>query len=720
MSNLEPESVDGLLPRVDFTDALFASIVPARGVGECLTSERMLELAYLGHQPKSYELTHLKGCARCAKWWAMHQAVAEKNIQRRLPTNLHNVIQVEGVSVAFPDGSIGRSTNQFGRLEDLQGKDTGRFQELVDLIGQSLVDYVRREVTNDPDETIVLAAFGNIVHYCARRTANMLASLGFRQVEVVGVHGFEEPRFECSIEAFRGATVICICDVAHHGKLLERMAEIATSLSAGGWVHKLAFVKQISKVEGELRCHYDGLWFEEAEERFTLVEFESRWPHEVLQLFEPETCRAHPCSRLHFDAEDLNEDCQKCIELDAVKVGHDVGRVQYPFFIDTLKLLRLDSPVALQSKLDFSPSNVLDHLPETLVRLASREVGSTSGRTALVYHVQNVERAGRIAGFIQRQLSQRQLKVTCLPVGWKTGAVDDLTTKQADALKEFDSILIVDSAMRTGDAMRSLYRMIREEVSVNTKIVGLTVIGPRRCNSVLATEDTRIEPNEMCEFKVWCAYALPLLPPIESLGDRIREWKTDLALWVKHSDWPNSLEVVSSMLQDYCGTIENIVRTQQKADQVLTRVLSKPWLKDAMEAVIQSRYSNGKDHKAPAAFVLMAIDEFEWIGRKSWISACSEWFTRATISSSAYWPVFLLAFMWLAKRMSESDCPCELRKNGETYLQNASLHLLDALECCRNKNKQAILTHLLSVCDFSLSRVRQKAGVDRKFEAVCG
>ncbi len=712
-----------------FMEALRLACSSTDGTDPHLTPGRIIEIAHLRQDPDETENQHLESCPRCRKWWVLHKMAAEAATPRRMPEQLRSIVAVRDQAVAFPDGSIAFESTQFGRMDLLRRRDPLQYESLLDLIAEHLADYLKYQLGSESSQTIVLAAFGNVVYAIAQRTCKVFVTQGWRHVHAVAVHGIDDLKFECAQLTFRGSRVVCLCDVAHTGTLVDRMARKAEELSASGWVHRVALVKQVDLTRPNPTADTcSGLWVEERETRYSLEEYRQLCPGNrisSLRLFEPELGRADTPASFQLNSRLQSAFLQKGV----IEIGKRIDGTQYPYTINTLRLLGIEPAPTGRTITEAPRQQHLFELPEERLKrhcykLLQQLLRSHPGKACLVYHEQRACRAGRIARLLSRELRKRyELVVPAIGLGWKTGSILDLTRRQVAELQQYDTVIMVDAAMRTGTALTALHRAIRESgLNHHPYIAGLVIVASKWRTTLFSADQDSDDG-----FEVFSPLPIPLLPPIADMTERMSRWKQNLASEIERLQWPEHLSDAQEAILHYCRSSKRRERpiNNNKSDQVLTRFVAMPWLRVLMKGFLVSPDLDGKN-KARAAIMLMALDEFDWLGREDWVCTNLSWFARA--KRNGYWRVFLLAILWLQKRRYESDCPTEVQQDASAYLQRAGMFVAAGLRQLRPSTGWSrgdttaihILVMLESLIDWCLksdphTRVTENAGRQHQF-----
>lgn len=520
--------------------------------GSHLSVAKVLQAIRYQYSLTEQEIDHLWSCGYCRNSWEKFQVIT-RNATNPLPSSLRSHLIVEDSPVAFPDGTISFESCQFGRLELLRKHKRDEFFNIINLMAKRLVQYLRLNVSNDPNETIVLAAFGNVVKTIADRAAGIMATLSFKQVEAISVTDFEHPKFECERTAFIGAKCVCLCDVAHQGQLLQNMASEAQKVfNSNEWIHQVAIIKQIDETDTDLVDH-QGLWIEEREQRYTFDEFMTMFPtrEKDLRLFEPELSRSEDKQQENNLKSDLLTNY--LLDRNAISINKQLHGNRYLFFIDGYQVLpsKIFQPCLPTLKLSSQIERVENYFYKKTAQVLKEAVGDHIDSLCIAYHERRNKSSSKIAKRLADILYQIfGVVVPTVGVGWSTGSIHTVTKQQGAMLSKSRSVLMVDGAFRTGDAMQSLYRSIANVVGPWTTINALTVVGTQ--------SHIRILPDGADKsFSVHSILQFPLLPPIPRLSDCTKQVKESAIGMVSEMPEQGHLSRIREILLQYIATSEN-------------------------------------------------------------------------------------------------------------------------------------------------------------------
>lgn len=498
------------------------------------------------------DMNHLWSCEHCRNNWELFQ-ITTRNSTNPLPADISSFLIKHDTPVAFPDGTIAFESCQFGLLEELREAQPNQYYEIINTMAKRLVQYLRLNVSNDPCDTIVIAAFGNVVKTIADHAASIMSTLNFNQIEVVSVTDFEHPRFLCERTTFLGAKCVCFSDVAHQGQLLKNMAKEAQNVfSSNVWIHQVAVIKQIDEADTDLFDH-QGLWVESREKRYSYDEFKVLFPEreKELVLFEPEVSSSEPQQSSEEATSALISNY--LLERGAISINKRLHDNNYLFFIDGYKVL--PSKTFQPCLPTLAEPNPVVHAERYFYKKTTnalkKAIGDHVDDLCIAYLERRNKRSSKIAKRLADILFQLYgVVVPIVGVGWSTGAIQTVTQQQVRVLSKSKSILMVDGAFRTGDAMQSLYRSIARIVGPWIPINALTVVGTKN--------HLRILPDGAdTGFSVYSILQFPLLPPIPRLSDCSKRVKESAKKMVSELPEQGHLSRIRNLLTRYIDTSED-------------------------------------------------------------------------------------------------------------------------------------------------------------------
>ncbi|QDV17742.1 hypothetical protein Pan153_23970 [Gimesia panareensis] len=504
------------------------------------------------------EIDHVWSCGHCRDSWEMFQ-VATRNATDPLPSGLRSKLLVDDSPILFPDGTISLESCQFGRLEQLRIEKPNEYFDIINIMAKRLVQYTRLNVSNNSTETIVLAAFGNVVKAIADHASGLMATLGFKQVEAISVTDFEHPKFECERATFVGAKCVCLCDVSHQGRLLKKMAsEAQIVFSSKEWIHQLAIIKQIDESDTGFTDH-QGLWIEKREQRYSYNDFITKFNarSKDLCLFEPELSRSEIKQQNIVDTRSSSSKLMTSyfLERDAVSINKLLNDNRYLFFLDGYQILpsRTLQPSLPNLRLANPIERVENYFYKKTAQMLKNVIGENIHSLCIAFHERRNSCAGKIAERFSDILYQIYgVAVPTVAVGWAKGCLQTVTRQQVSMLSKSRSVLMVDGAFRTGDAMQSLYRSIAEVVGSRATIQGLTVVGSQSKVVIFPYgAEQEVHIHSILQF--------PLLPPIPRLSDCTKRVKESAKKIVSEMPEQGNLSRIRDLLLLYIDRSEDRV-----------------------------------------------------------------------------------------------------------------------------------------------------------------
>ena len=592
-----------------------------------IDGQRISELGEGDIAPTDREANHLTECLLCdAKLIASH----EKSVRLRprpIPAPLLNAVRVKGECVAFPDGTFSDVSFQFGRLQRLSA---AKLKGVVSMIAEKLAAQLQLEFPFRKTETLLFAAFGEVMHMCAVEAARLLTLQGFSHVSAVLVTDIESPKFSCNRDTFVGARIVCLCDVAHRGKLLEKMAKEAASITPDEYVHRTAVIKKFTGKQDAAWGDHTGLWHWRYEEREPVSKFKKSG----LKVFDGECGMALENGNVSRSGKMLSD---LLLHRRALSVNTRIDSDCYLFSIDCAKLIEPRTDPTLPGlPVDNALARAERILELKIWRLLKESVGKDPSRKTVFVYSQRDRVYGASGSYpecrprsIARTFGHYAEKllgrwIPRIGVGWRVGSFEQFTQQQAAELKKFDQILLVDSAVRTGDSFRSLYTMVREIVGQYVDISGLAVIGPR-------AELTMSCDGMDRSLKIKSVLSLPLLPPVPKLDALTGQIAKAIA---RHeSSLPKKISI---LMEDYGEAArrqlekrDNSTYWGRRQNFIEGQMLARPYIAEwALWAL--GRQNLGVIEREQAILVLAIMGNFEWMMDPRWIQNYSGEFDRTT------------------------------------------------------------------------------------------
>lgn len=493
-----------------------------------------------------------------------------------VPQVIRDLFRVE-VPLLFPDGNVARSSWQFGRAVASGGQRQKEVQAALSLCCDRLFDLILATFDSDL-QNIMFVCFGETMHECGVGLATRVLSLTGKSPHVVLAHDYYEPKVVCDPQEFTDSKVVVLVDVIHSGSLVQRLFRLCTQFDPAS-VSAVSLISQIGNGCEEVPCL--SVWTLEREVRDPLARFRataSERELKCLQTFDPNRSCAMDCDSLAgptasksraVSSNDfvIEAELRDCIErTNAMKMDYRISGKLYSFAVNVLDLLKKDED---------SRKFVLSRANQVLADIALR----ASGSTCLAYHAGRASRAGYIAKLLGGNL------------GWPVMAMGRrnrafaLTDRQCRYFALFDNVVIVDSAIRTGDSIAALACAIgKEKVMAEPRVIGFVVF-----NSL---SDGQLETlSSKLNIELRSAFRLPLAPPTKE----IRHWaalhKKEIGeLLLKQCD----SAVVRDVLLDYCFPHHNsaFVRSSFDSDILLSK------LNEAISRGLERRTASDEVHNA--------------------------------------------------------------------------------------------------------------------------
>ena len=316
------------------------------------------------------------------------------------------------------------------------------------------------------------------------------------------VHDFYSPTLICDAKEFHKAEVVVLVDVMHSGAMLDRLLLMCLDLHPAR-VRGLTLIDQSGGKR--LSASYLSVWRERQETRMSVEEFLQRtpeaWPDQ-LERFEPndECGVARQVTGLSAHDSSANGPVAAFVEAELIEHVHATGALKQDFVIAGKRY-----PYVV---------NVLDLLNdagcrEFLLSRAKRELSCLRDRrVCLAYHAARWQRAGAIAKALSAELNW-----PLSPIGSR-GASFKLTDEQYRRLSCYDTVVIVDAAIRTGDTISAIVHALDcEPLLKRPKFAAFCVLDALSIVS-------KSELAEQLGIEIRTLFKLPLTPPTEE----VRHW----------------------------------------------------------------------------------------------------------------------------------------------------------------------------------------------------
>jgi len=413
-----------------------------------------------------------------------------------VPSLLRAQLHVSG-PVVFGGNEVACESWQFGRLLS-EGKDASVMEELVGMVVDAATTFLLTLVAS---KSLLLVCFGRAMHRCGARIAVRIGEAGFAQPHVVLAHDYYSPTIVCNDREFTNADVMVLMDVVHSGATLDGLLALCVSRGA----HRVRGLVLVDQSDGKPLCaEWHSLWQEPKEQRMPLDAFvQQASEDEIRQLrrFEPNddvalsplttgSSNASPVksSRLSVDSE-LTKHIH---DTGALKRDHMIGQKRYPYVINVLDLVK---------KSTAARTFLVERAATALEDLNGKEV-------AVAFHAGRKLRAGRLATLFSSVFGW-----PVVPIG-SVGPTFTVSDAQLKQLATYDTVVIVDAALRTGDTLSALVRAIDDKwLRKHTRFVALCVLN--------ALSDTlRSDLDSSLGIDIRTLFDLPLAPPTEE----VRHW----------------------------------------------------------------------------------------------------------------------------------------------------------------------------------------------------
>ena len=452
-------------------------------------------------------------CQRHAKTLRVEKSV-EEDEERQTPDIITNNLLVKG-DILLP-GGVAQECHQFGSLPDLSQPVR---EQIVSEIVSRAVDQLRWQIPKKGKITLV--HFGQALRDSAIRIAGKLKHTS-GEIKVVSSWNYYDPHFGCDAKSLKSDCVILFTDVSHSGSRLHRLCEFVLRFHPG----KIVALSVIDQTHDEERerlklagiSKYVGLWRSSREVLRNFHDYRLLNPKcDHLLYFDPDKGLAVP-----FISEKKGQPSimrKGLIRLephikDALKRYHKICGNTYMHAIDVLALLK---------NLD-ARKDILDAVRSELGEIAKNR------KLCLVYPTSKCKRAGVLAKMIAEDIDCPAIAIG----GTKRGFVF-LTEKQRKELSEFDVVVIVDSAIRTGGTFREVSRQL-DELRRETR---LAIEAMYVVNGLLPHEQEQLENQSGIVIRSIISF--PLSEPFPSRDKQLRfhvtEWLRNMVSGLDRQLW---------------------------------------------------------------------------------------------------------------------------------------------------------------------------------------
>lgn len=456
-------------------------------------------------------------------------AVPEQVGPSSVPSLLCQHLRVEG-PVQFPGGEVALESWQFGRIHHIAGTNPELAEHIVDIIAENLMQVMLPRLAHD---NLMLVCFGRAMHRCGTRWAAKLADCGFEKSHVVLAHDYYSPTLVCDPTEFKNSDVIVLVDVVHSGTTLDNLMSMCRDRNPRR-VRGLALIDQ--SANRSLGCEWYSVWSADREDRMTLDEYlqdpDQSGVEALLRYEANEECAVtqNRDDRNRRDSH-LPDDPKSVIDLEllkhihatgALKQDHLIGEKRYPYVVNVLDLLKDGE----------ARKFVLDRAEQELMDLSSR-------RVCLAYHAERAARAGEIAKLLNGRFGWPMVSI-----GTK-GPTFSVTHQQFCRVACYDTILLVDAAIRTGDSLAAMAKALDDTwLKQHSRVMAVCVLDALSGKS-------RLELSEALELEIRTLFNLPLAPPTE----QVRHWANRQKAIIREQMLNSgTFTRVQHILESYCQT----------------------------------------------------------------------------------------------------------------------------------------------------------------------
>jgi hypoxanthine-guanine phosphoribosyltransferase len=316
---------------------------------------------------------------------------------------------------------------------------------LLSFVAEQLVSHVRSKFTNN----ILLVAFSVPMHKICVAAAGILKSQSEHlEVNVVGVKNSDEPVLLCKPRVFNEKKVVLVTDIVRNGNLLESLWKIA---AANEPARISAFTLISQDYEGK---HADALHAVARQPKSSReVAIRSGSDFSGLRYFDPASGKSRqekPCKEpMPWCLGNVEALLPLLIQTRALKRNHKIGNSVYPYSIDVAALLE-NQPA--RKKL----TSMAREFCKTLDR---------DKKWVFVFPVSRTNRAGRVAELLSEVSGYANISLGNLG----DSCFFDLTHDEKKFLEDYDGIVVVDAAIRSGATLRSQLEVLSRLEGKTTK-----------------------------------------------------------------------------------------------------------------------------------------------------------------------------------------------------------------------------------------------------------
>lgn len=488
--------------------------------------------------PNNGQLT-LWTCSNLKATDDAHVVAAEGRPERsQIPALLRKHLLVEG-PVIMPREEVALSTWQFGLITTIlkESPDIGR--ELLAMISDAALSTLQARPLVVA-ESAAIVCFGRAMHLCGINLATRFLDAGLPLPHVILAHDYYDPALVCSPHELVGADVVVLTDVMHTGNLLRALVAACERFKPVR-VTGLVVIDQSSGPA--VKCNCKHLWSEENSSRIPLEQFaalSSENDRQALRRFEPndECATQRTASNINCTPKDLLRDIDPqllahVLATDALKCDHAISGKTYPFVVNVLDLLRRG-----EDSRQFITSSSRNALADLAFE-----------KTCFAFHSGRSRRAGIIA-----QVLSHSIGWPVIPIGGR-GSTFALTDQQSRQLANFDNVVIVDAAIRTGETLSAITRAVHKAMLFNRPrfIAFAILMGLQNGEQTRLSEQLGMELRSLFEF--------PLTPPTEE----VRHWAKSQKQLIGEALHKNPLfESIQPILGDYCDSSRRRMRITPK------------------------------------------------------------------------------------------------------------------------------------------------------------
>jgi adenine/guanine phosphoribosyltransferase-like PRPP-binding protein len=629
-----------------------------------------------------------------------------------VPPSLKAHLHIPG-PIVFGGNEVAFESWQFGHLLSGDG-DFLRMEPLVETIVEVAAETLQSWSTS---RNVLLVCFGRAMHRCGVRIAVRIGEETTTHPHVVLAHDYYSPTVVCNDKEFVDADVIVLTDVVHSGATLDGLLALCVSRGARR-VRGLTLVDQSGGMP--LCAEWHSLWQEPKEQRIALSVFVQQASEEQirqLRRFEPnDEVALSPRSSNSFNLSPvrtsrltLDDELARHIhDTGALKRDYMIGQKRYPYVVNVLDLIK---------KSTAAKTFVLERAAATLIDLKDKHI-------ALAYHAGRKRRAGRIADLFHTVFGWPVIAIG------STGPIFTVSDAQLRRLAGYDTVVVVDAALRTGDTISAMVRAIDDTLLLkHTQFVALCVL------NALA-DKLRQDLASSLGIEIRALFDLPLPPPTE----QVRHW-ANLQKAIIRSRMASSgaFTSIEHVLAGYCAPgkrgahsrptitktrelIESAIQAAEAISHGSHRIEaacmgSKPQFirhlpvnevvhdRNVQEMLIGVMFNSAKAGlKESAAFALAAARNYEWM-TLDWLKL-----NRPFIASASH--------AWKSIVMVE----CEMKMSGRhrelNRFRDASIELREQVASCKSAHARNSTQLPLPNMEPSAAAIRYDRAIDSTNELL--